>query len=78
MSWEIIGTWVGILFTIIGVVFAMGKQAQVIKSQGEEIKELKEDVKASQAQAIKLATVETDVKYLIQQMTELKTLLQQR
>lgn len=78
MSWEIIATWVGLLLSVGGIGVAMGKQSQKIESQQGQIDDLKEEVKATQGLPIKLATLETDMKYLIQQLSEVKTLLQQR
>ena len=53
----------------------MGKQAQKIDDQQKQIDELKESVKDSQEFPIKLAAFETDIKYLIRELTDIKQFL---
>jgi len=75
IDWGLIATWVGLLGSVCGVVYAMGKQTQKIESQQHQIDELKDAVKDTQELPIKLATLETDIKYLVQGMAEIKSLL---
>jgi Tfp pilus assembly protein PilN len=78
MQWELIATWLGLLITIGSFVYHMGKQAQKINNQQDQIDELKEQVKEAQETPIKLATLETDIKYLVQEMTVIKNFLMQQ
>lgn len=78
MQWELIATWLALLFTIGGVVFAMGRQSQKIDSQQDQIDELKENQKASQELPIKLASLETDMKYLIRELSDMKQFLMRK
>lgn len=78
MQWEVVATWMGLLFTVAGVVYAMGKQAQKIDNQQNQIDELKEQVKDSQETPVKLATLETDIKYLVQEISIIKQFLMAR
>jgi hypothetical protein len=75
MNWELVGTWAAIAFSIIGGIYKMGRQAQRIDGQEDAIAELKQKVEASKEVPIKLATLETDVKYLIEGIRELKQLI---
>jgi len=75
VPWDLIGTWAAILLTLIGGVYALGKQAQKIDDQQKQIDELKESVKDSQEFPIKLAAFETDIKYLIRELTDIKQFL---
>ena len=71
-------TWLALLITIGTGVFALGKQTQKISDQQDQISELKEKIEATQEIPIKLATLEADVKYLIQGMGEIKQFLMRK
>lgn len=75
MQWELLGTWVTLLITIGTGVYKMGKQSQRMDDQESQIGELKQKLEANKDIPIKLATLETDIKYLIQGMSELKQIL---
>jgi hypothetical protein len=75
MQWELLATWAGIAITVITGFYKMGKQAQRIDDQDVALKELKSKVEENKDIPIKLATLETDVKYLIQGVSELKQLI---
>lgn len=77
-QWELLATWLALLFTICGTVFAMGKQAQKIDHQQDQIDELKQEVKASQELPVKLASLETDIKYLIRELSDMKQFLMRK
>jgi Tfp pilus assembly protein PilO len=78
MQWEVIATWVGLLITVGGFVFKMGQQQQQLKNQQDQIDDLKEQAKDSQEIPIKLATLETDIKYLVQEFAIVKQFLMNR
>jgi len=78
MNWEIVATWIAGILAVGGMVFNMGKQAREIESQAAQIHELKEKVKAGSELPIKLAAVETDVKHVLKELTEIKLLLYKR
>lgn len=75
MEWELIATWIGLLFTIGGFVYSMGKQAQKIHNQQERIEALEAEQKATSQLPIKLAALETNINYLVREMTDIKALL---
>jgi hypothetical protein len=75
MQWELISTWVAIGFTAAGGIYKMGKQSQRIDDQDDQIQELKQKMEQSKDIPIKLATLETDIKYLVQGMAEIKQIL---
>jgi hypothetical protein len=77
MQWEsgIVATWLGLIFTIGGVVYAMGKQSQKIEHLQEKVSDLESGVEQSRQASVKLAALETDIKYLVQGMQEIKSLL---
>lgn len=78
MQWELIATWAGLLITVGGFVYHMGKQAQKINGQQDQIDELKVQVKESQETPVKLAALETDIKYLVQEMAVIKQYIMSR
>jgi FtsZ-binding cell division protein ZapB len=77
MQWEsgLVATWLGLLFTIGGVVYAMGKQSQKIENLKEKVQGLESEAEQSRQASVKLAALETDIKYLVQGMQEIKSLL---
>jgi hypothetical protein len=75
MDLQDIAVWVTLAITILGGAITLGKQFQKIQDQQDQIDELKSDMKESKDLPIKLATLETDVKYIIQSITEIKTML---
>jgi hypothetical protein len=75
MQWELLATWATLLVTIGTGIYKMGKQSQRIDDQQSQIGELKQKLEANKDIPIKLATLETDIKYLIQGMSELKQIL---
>jgi hypothetical protein len=78
MDLQDIAVWVTLAITILGGAITLGKQFQKIQDQQDQIDELKSDMKESKDLPIKLATLETDVKYIIQSITEIKTMLMRR
>lgn len=78
MQWELVATWLTTAVSLGGMVFAMGKQTQKITNQQEQIDELKVQVKESQETPIKLATLETDIKYLVQEISTIKQFIMSR
>jgi hypothetical protein len=75
MKLELVATWLGMILTIAGGIYKMGKQAQRMDDQEEALKKLETKVDENKDIPIKLATLETDVKYLIQGISELKQIL---
>jgi hypothetical protein len=75
ITWELIATWIGMALTIGGGLITVGKQTQKIENQQIQIDELKQEARASKDFPVKLATLETDMKYLIKELSEVKTLL---
>lgn len=78
MQWELLATWAGLLITVGSGVYHMGKQAQELKNLREQHEKLEERVSEGEETPIKLATLETDIKYLVREMTEIKNFLMQR
>lgn len=78
VQWELIATWLALLITIGSGVFYMGKQSQRIDNQQDQIAELKETVKGTQELPIKLASLETDIKYLIRELSDMKQFLMRK
>jgi len=74
-EWGTIAIWLGWAATVGGFVFAMGKQAQRIENHQERIEALEQEQESNREIPIKLATLETDIKYLVQGMSEIKSLL---
>lgn len=56
----------------------MGKQSQKIENQQDQIDDLKDQVKSTQELPIKLAAFETDIKYLIRELSEVKQFLMRK
>jgi hypothetical protein len=77
MQWniEIVATWFGLLFTIGGVIYAMGKQSQKIENLQEKVGSLETEVEQGRQTSVKIAALETDIKYLVQGMQDIKSLL---
>jgi hypothetical protein len=78
MQWELIATWLGMLITIGGGIYHMGKQAQEVRNLKEQHDKLESRVRDAEETPIKLATLETDIKYLVQEMTVIKNFLMQQ
>lgn len=78
MQWELVATWLGLFVTVGGVVFAMGKQSQKIENQKEQIDALFTQIEKAQELPVKLATLETDIKYLIREFSDIKQMLMRR
>jgi hypothetical protein len=75
MQWDILGTWVALGITILTGVFKLGQIVKTIEAQQGQIKELKADVEKNKDIPVKLATLETDVKYLVQGMSRIEQYL---
>lgn len=58
--------------------FAMGKQSQKIENQKEQIDTLFTQIEKAQELPVKLATLETDIKYLIREFSDIKQMLMRR
>lgn len=78
MQWELVATWAAVALTVISGIYAMGKQSQKINDQQNQLNELKEDIKSTQETAVKVAALETDIKYLVQGMAEIKTYIMRK
>lgn len=78
MQWELVATWVGLILSTGAVVFAMGKQTQTIENQGDRIDSLENQLAKTQELPVKLATVETDIKYLIREISDIKQFLMRK
>lgn len=78
MQWELIATWAGMLITISGGVYHMGKQAQELKNLRDSHEKLENRVQETEETPVKLAALETDIKYLVRELTEIKTFLMSR
>jgi hypothetical protein len=72
MQWELIATWLGLGITASTGIFFVGKQSQKIEDLEEQMRQVKEDQRDNVDQAIKLATMETDLKYLVQSISDIK------
>lgn len=75
MQWELVATWMGLLITIGTGIYKMGQQSQVIKDQQKQIDALEEKVDKAAELPVKLAAFETDIKYLVRELTDIKTIL---
>lgn len=78
MQWELLATWAAIGVSVLGGVYKMGQFVKTVEDQQDQITELKEDIKAAKELPIKFAAIETDIKYLIQGMTEIKQFLMRK
>lgn len=78
MTWELVATWIALGISIGTMVFAMGKQTQKIEFQQTQIDNLRADLRDTQELPVQIATLETDMKYLIKELSEVKTLLQRK
>lgn len=78
MQWELVATWAGLLITAGTGIYKMGKQAQTIENQGDRIDSLENQLAKTQELPIKLATVETDIKYLIREISDIKQFLMRK
>jgi hypothetical protein len=75
MNWELLATWLALGITVAGGVFFMGKQSQKIEDLQEQCDELHVSVKEVNQLPIKMASLETSLQYLVQSITEIKTML---
>jgi hypothetical protein len=66
MQWDLIGTWVALAISILTGVFKMGQLVKTIEAQQAQLDEIKKDVDKNKDIPVELATLKTDVKYLIQ------------
>lgn len=78
MQWELIATWVSIGLTVLTGIYTMGKQSQKINDQQNQITELKDNMKASQETAIEVATMKSDIKYLVAGVAEIKNYIMRK
>jgi hypothetical protein len=78
MQWDIVGTWVALGISVLTGVFKMGQLVKTIEAQQSQINELKQDVDRNKDIPIKLATLETDVKYLVQGIARIEQFLIQK
>lgn len=78
MTWEAIGALTaltGLIISILSGVFALGKQARRIDDLEDRLEECTDAREENNELKVKLAVVETDVKSLIREVSEFKTLL---
>jgi hypothetical protein len=75
LEWDVLATWLGLLLTTGGVIYKMGQQSQRIDDQARRLESLQKQVDANAELPIKLAAFETDIKYLVRELTDIKTIL---
>lgn len=75
MQWELLATWTGICLTVVTGIYKMGKQSQRIDDQDKAITALESKVDENKDIPIKLATLETDIKYMILAIADIKQIL---
>ncbi len=75
MQWDLVGTWIALAISVLTGVFKMGQLVRTIEAQQGQINELKADVEKNKDIPVKLATLETDIKYLVQGMARIEQIL---